>query len=1087
MSIDSISNRININTAILRQEDTASHQASYEKASTAKKIILGILTLGCAAIYFAVKENKQEAIAQGTIQSVKNLRHVLENFTPNQDETISLVMNGLLVSIHQRADDNRLIARIDNQDIELEHTAEQLKEKLEDDMAQHVNFYGKDNVLSMLNDLTDNDSTRPRVRQLYSQALISAIGIQEHDLSSITTPLLKLFTEMALKEQFSTKAEFEKLFYPLCNNNLINTADCLDLINRFETEQKADPKTVTAKVSSLPTPSNQTDAQELQQKQAVRNLAADLIYNERTWDIDANADNKGKRLQLALYQNADTISKILKNRSELDALIPEIKEQINNILDTIENIEPFGKDSAEISDALKSDEREIYEEIKHDYDVQNKKVKDLINNLNENQISFLVKTAITLTPLSEFAATEEAIDKEIQHLSENLQRTISEQFDEICGNSAASDAADYDTKTLDELLQTSGTDLNSDGYGRFMREVMNSYFSAIPPIDQRAMIAAGVRYSTENADQGAKLGALLKGAGPIMQKMLQGFNTESMNAIFRNALQDMKSNLAPINPTIIQAYLLDMVEKSQGRIDKIEITKSLGAASVGQALLCKMYTKDHPDGTDCVIKILRPDAKLRAEREKAIFQEAAKNIPGMTTTFAGQLERIMSELDLTIEAANIKDGAIYDQGFATVKSMKLNPLVEPTANTMVLEKAPGITLDRYLSGLDAKIQEAVAPNMQQTDTVEIPDEKFYRETTSKVLEDLNKIYIDVEKKQQFLINLSSKWVSEGIYGEGFYHGDLHAGNMMVDDNMLTVIDFGNATKLTSSQQIQITLIAAAALKQDTSNFLKGYQELLSPEGKIAFAAKKNQVSEIIDKILQKGEESDTGKRIAVALTAIQKLGIEVPAPIFNFSQCQLRLQAAVDSLNEALKQIKDKMLEILPIGAKAMPPYLTLLSTLRSSSDLFKDGVNTVTSKLVMLKSALLTYRETASTDNDSCFLISKFLENIKQDPEDAVTPQAICESSVPDLKEIREQMIELKNSPSADDVSQKEHLFSEYRNKLLQFYESECDRYINLIGSLKHKEPLDFCDCMGEVISQNMRSSLSRLGFFTALRYTYS
>ena len=244
---------------------------------------------------------------------------------------------------------------------------------------------------------------------------------------------------------------------------------------------------------------------------------------------------------------------------------------------------------------------------------------------------------------------------------------------------------------------------------------------------------------------------------------------------------------------------------------------------------------------------------------------------------------------------------------------------------------------------------------------------------------------------------------------------------------------------------------------------------------------------IIDKILQKGEESDTGKRIAVALTAIQKLGIEVPAPIFNFSQCQLRLQAAVDSLNEALKQIKDKMLEILPIGAKAMPPYLTLLSTLRSSSDLFKDGVNTVTSKLVMLKSALLTYRETASTDNDSCFLISKFLENIKQDPEDAVTPQAICESSVPDLKEIREQMIELKNSPSTDDVSQKEHLFSEYRNKLLQFYESECDRYINLIGSLKHKEPLDFCDCMGEVISQNMRSSLSRLGFFTALRYTYS
>ena len=208
--------------------------------------------------------------------------------------------------------------------------------------------------------------------------------------------------------------------------------------------------------------------------------------------------------------------------------------------------------------------------------------------------------------------------------------------------------------------------------------------------------------------------------------------------------------------------------------------------------------------------------------------------------------------------------------------------------------------------------------------------------------------------------------------------------------------------------IAFSAVAKSAYSTDLGKHI-GIFAATGDIGKIAFAAKKNQVSEIIDKILQKGEESDTGKRIAVALTAIQKLGIEVPAPIFNFSQCQLRLQAAVDSLNEALKQIKDKMLEILPIGAKAMPPYLTLLSTLRSSSDLFKDGVNTVTSKLVMLKSALLTYRETASTDNDSCFLISKFLENIKQDPEDAVTPQAICESSVPDLKEIREQMIELK------------------------------------------------------------------------------
>ena len=63
---------------------------------------------------------------------------------------------------------------------------------------------------------------------------------------------------------------------------------------------------------------------------------------------------------------------------------------------------------------------------------------------------------------------------------------------------------------------------------------------------------------------------------------------------------------------------------------------------------------------------------------------------GMQMTYEGQLERIEEELDLTIEARNVELGKIYDEytdeASSKAVSMKLNTLVAPTTNSMVLEK-----------------------------------------------------------------------------------------------------------------------------------------------------------------------------------------------------------------------------------------------------------------------------------------------------------------------------------------------------------------------------------------------------------------
>ena len=148
--------------------------------------------------------------------------------------------------------------------------------------------------------------------------------------------------------------------------------------------------------------------------------------------------------------------------------------------------------------------------------------------------------------------------------------------------------------------------------------------------------------------------------------------------------------------------------QSGGRISKITVDRSLGAASVGQALLCTMELADG-SSREVVVKLLRPDAKARAEREAAIFREAANSVSGMGVTFEGQLSRIMEELDLTIEARHIGEGRIYDlsardNGTQPISSMKIDSLVPPTPNTLVLQKAPGKTIDKYVQSVTDTIE-----------------------------------------------------------------------------------------------------------------------------------------------------------------------------------------------------------------------------------------------------------------------------------------------------------------------------------------------------------------------------------------------
>jgi predicted unusual protein kinase regulating ubiquinone biosynthesis (AarF/ABC1/UbiB family) len=335
---------------------------------------------------------------------------------------------------------------------------------------------------------------------------------------------------------------------------------------------------------------------------------------------------------------------------------------------------------------------------------------------------------------------------------------------------------------------------------------------------------------------------------------------------------------------------------------------------VAQALKC---TITYADGTtkDAVVKILRPDAAMRAQREKAVFLNAAREVGnGMEQTFEGQFAGIMEELDLRKEAENVKIGnrvyhhenrtdytkaAVTDSygSFANVHSMKLVDGVEPSINVMVLEQVQGNTLENYLKEVG----------------------ELSRETND--LGTLDKLYDDVKGKYEALVNLAYMWTNEGLFAEGFYHGDIHKGNIMTSYSWdmsaeekandpgrgITLIDFGNASKLNKEERANVIQVVAGTATNDAGLFSKGFRALLSADSRAKFDAAGQDLKEQLAAIFEKGTLQDTAARMSAALKLMQReYQIEVPGPIHNFLESQRRLQVAMDETLSTLDAIEVK-------------------------------------------------------------------------------------------------------------------------------------------------------------------------------------
>ena len=649
----------------------------------------------------------------------------------------------------------------------------------------------------------------------------------------------------------------------LIKNERMYSDDTLAVLHQF-----ASLPDKLAKVKMTYAPPQQEDVGSLNR------LFADLLCNEKVWMIDENQSLQGQRIRLTLLKHIDTVRTMLKNNISKN----DLKKL--NVFDDIGGADKFMAIKNELLDLL----------AKHD------DLDALLKNSENNSL---------------FANLEVNIDNQVTEAFADIQETFANLYNGL--NSQNAVEKPLWQQSLSEIINNQRRN-SSSVEGEFNMKLMSSYLSKAPIQEKRMMMASCLRLSTDETSKDLRIGSLLKGAGPFFHKLLQGIPDNDIPVGLKEAFKDMKGNLAPIPRDVVQAQLANLIEKSNGAITGIEVQKSLGSASVGQAFLCKITDKYNNEKL-CVVKMLKPDVQNRLAREIPILEAIAAEVgKGMPNTLKGRLDTIKTELNFTVEADNIKKSSeIFNKAPEPGKekhvcSVKLFEGIDPQMNIMVMELVKGTTVDGYVHDvIDAKMNE-VKEKAHYAPGDGIHPASYRFDTLRDYLKysrEVGQIIKDTETRLGHLRQMAKDWFAEAVFGSGFMHCDPQAANIMFNQDYATFIDLGNALKLSKNEQIAMMTLVCASGAKDVSKALDAIKELLPQEAQQLFDRKRNDLTAVAEEIFAKGSFKDTTDRLFILCNLVGKHGIELPKSIFNFSQAFNRFKNTLDGLNTKLKEFKE--------------------------------------------------------------------------------------------------------------------------------------------------------------------------------------
>ncbi len=941
-------------------------------------------------------EGKDEKVRKAQALQVKDLYDTLKKFTPGRVEIADVTIMGKKVKLLQKSDGTAYIVD-DHVEYALGKGLVTMQMQIEAETFAHPEAFSDEQIHAILDSYgtqgVRSSGENNRIRTVLISFLANKTGLINNDFNNTFRRDLAEYVR-AILDGTKTGEQVKNEVVEKSRNAVFVNGVAISEMVEINANRSVDEIAEIVQMQEALHTRVEAEPGWTREEQQVKDMIADLIYTNDTEKMDTSINHPDEYVK-------DMLS---RHKAAMDVLVGA-KNGPEDMVKTILKKMSIGQLDGEI-DGEKVNLSEVVTTAVN-------KLRDLYEEAGDGEIGAEKLTAIK-------QELDGVVDKSCQIMQKNVDLMAKIIFPE-------QEAKEDDKqKNIRELVADSNK--SEKGQGKFMRNVFGTYFGKVDNIDKRAMLAAVFRnakdvlsikdsdeslveemrksqdpkykelfkgviadpqtqgkmiYNLTEEDKAAiteyraykeklrvqsnLLGGMLRGAGPLMHKMMQGLPTTNLPKEIKAALKDVKTNLPPIPEKVVQSEMLSLVESSGGKVTKIEVVKSLGAASVGQAFLCKVFgpAKDMKNGREVVIKLLRPEAKNRMSREEAIMLKAAQDTDeAMYLTYKGQLDNYKRELDLSIEAENCRQAdRFYTGKFDDVKTMQVFDGIPATSTSLVIEKAPGVTLDSYIDELmgfkDQTLMEFY-PKSEESDGSVSFRRMVLSDGSKETIEKMaakKKILLDKINeaivRRDHLVNLCHVWIDQAVMDQdsGFYHGDLHSGNIMINDEEATFIDYGNTVQLNKEQQkciARMTMAAsyshvARASENSLKLFFDAFNALLEENNDPDFLAlyddaKKEELKEEFRKILAMGNSNESGFRICLCLIRAQELGIKLPPALQNYSQGQVRLQNTIDELNNAIKDLKEGV-QLLDEGSgKYSVDPIEMILKRAKSMDFEEDG-----------------------------------------------------------------------------------------------------------------------------------------------------
>lgn len=285
-----------------------------------------------------------------------------------------------------------------------------------------------------------------------------------------------------------------------------------------------------------------------------------------------------------------------------------------------------------------------------------------------------------------------------------------------------------------------------------------------------AAAATGLPVAPPSVGDGtlARAERLVRAGGPAYVKLGQ-FIASARGLLpdeWVDAFAWCRDEAPPLPPGTVEEIVRAELGEDLGGLASLD-SEPLAAGSIGQVHRATLV-----DGTPVVVKVLRPGLRKRfrtdietlalvcAAADRLHPGARAANLPGFVTLFA---QLALEELDFRLEAANLVESIAVLEDLGADRVLVPRPIPGMVSERLlVMEHVPGVSYVRLpapgtAGGLDPADGDA-------------------------------------------LFGLGVRSVLEATIVHGLFHGDLHAGNVLVDGGGFSMVDFGICGRLDATQR-----------------------------------------------------------------------------------------------------------------------------------------------------------------------------------------------------------------------------------------------------------------------------------------------